>query len=75
MTEGIALPKSDNLNWWPILMMKHFLKIIENTIKTRTKAKLNIKVFEVGKKVIVSNCIRILDDSIFVKFQPLNRYS
>ena len=27
------------------------------------------------QKVRVSNCIRILVDSIFVKFQPLNKYS
>ena len=32
----------------------------ENTIKTRTKAKLNTEVFEVNQKVKVSNCIRIL---------------
>ena len=35
MTEGIALPKLDNLNWWPIWMMKNCSK--ENTIKTRKK--------------------------------------
>ena len=28
-----------------------------------------------GQKVRVSNCISILDDSIFLKFQPLNKYS
>ena len=27
------------------------------------------------QKVRESNCIRILDDSIFVRIQPLNRYS
>ena len=46
-------------------------KAKENTIKT----KLNTEVFEVVQKVRVSNCIRILDDSIFLKFQPLNKYS
>ena len=50
-------------------------KTKENTIKTRTKAKLNTEVFEVNQKVRVSNCIRILNDSIFVRFQPLNKYS
>ena len=47
----------------------------ENTIKTRTKNKLNTEVFKVKQKVRESICIRILDDSIFVKFQPLNKYS
>ena len=48
---------------------KNFLeKAKEKTIKTRTKAKLNTEVFVAGQKVRVSNCIRILDDSIFVKF-------
>ena len=28
-----------------------------------------------GQKTRVSNCIRILDDTIFVEFQPLNKYS
>ena len=50
-------------------------KAKENTIKTRTIAKLNIEVFEVGQKVRVSNCISILNDSIFENFQPLNKYS
>ena len=27
------------------------------------------------QEVRESNCIRILDDSIFVKIQPLNKYS
>ena len=48
---------------------KKFLKNAkENTIKT----KLSTEIFELCEKVRVSNCIRILDDSIFVKFQPLN---
>ena len=46
-------------------------KAKENTIKT----KLRTEVFEVCQKIRVSNCIRILDDSIFVKLQPLNKYS
>ena len=28
-----------------------------------------------GQKARVSYCIQILNDSIFVKFQPLNKYS
>ena len=28
-----------------------------------------------GQKVRESNCIQNLDDSIFVKIQPLNKYS
>ena len=48
-------------------------KAKENTTKTRIKTKLNTEVFEVGQKVRVSNCIRVLYDSIFVKFQPLNK--
>ena len=39
------------------------------------KAKINTEVFKVIQKVRVSICIRILYDSIFVKFQPLNEYS
>ena len=46
-----------------------------NAIETWAKSKLKTKVFEVNQKVRVSNCIRILYDSIFVKFQPLNKYS
>ena len=45
------------------------------TTKNTIKTKLNTEVFEVSQKVRVSNCIRIFDDSIFVKFQPLNKYS
>ena len=55
--------------------MKNCLKTKENTIKTWTKAKLNTELFEVDPKVRVSNCILILDDNVFVKFQPLNKYS
>ena len=47
---------------------------LKNVIKTRTKTKLNTKVLEVSQKVRVLNCIRILDDSIFVRIQPLNKY-
>ena len=76
MTEEIALPKWSYLNWWPIWMMKNCSKKQQqNTIKIRAKAKLNTEIFEVGQKVRVSNCIRILNDSIFVKFQPLNECS
>ena len=46
-----------------------------NKIKTRTKAKLNTEVFEEGQKVRISNYTRTLDDSIFVKFQPIYKYS
>ena len=38
------------------------------------KTKINTEVFKVGQKVRESICIRILDDSIFVGIQPLNRY-
>ena len=54
---------------------KNSQKAKENVIKTRKKAKINTKVFKVGQKVRESICIRILDDSIFVIIQPLNRYS
>ena len=39
------------------------------------KTKINIEVFKVGQKVRESIFIRILDDIIFVKTQPLNKYS
>ena len=39
------------------------------------KTKINTEEFEVGQKVRESICIRILDDSIYVRIQPLNRYS
>ena len=39
------------------------------------KTKINTEVFKVGQKVRESICIRILDDSVFVRIQPLNRYS
>ena len=39
------------------------------------KAKINTEVFKVGQKVRESICIHNLDDSIFVKIQPLNKYS
>ena len=39
------------------------------------KTKINTEVIKVGQKVRESICIRILDDSIFVRIQPLNRYS
>ena len=38
------------------------------------KTKINTEVFGVEQKVRQSICIRILDDSIFVGIQPLNRY-
>ena len=50
-------------------------KAKENTIKSRTKTEINTEVFKVKQKVRESICIRILDDSIFVKIQPLNKYS
>ena len=50
-------------------------KAKENTIKSRKKTKISTEVFKVGQKVWESICIRILDDSIFVGIQPLNRYS
>ena len=57
-------------------MMKNCSKKQKKTqLKSRTKAKLNTEVFKVNQKVRVSNCIRILNDSIFVKSQPLNKYS
>ena len=54
---------------------KLFKKSKENTIKTRTKTKLITEVFELSQEVRVSNSISILNDNIFVKFQPLNKYS
>ena len=39
------------------------------------KIKINIEVFKVRQKVRESICIHILDDSIFVRIQPLNKYS
>ena len=39
------------------------------------KTKINKEVFKVEQKVRESICIRILDNSIFVKTQPLNKYS
>ena len=47
----------------------------ENIFKTRLKAKVNTEVFKVVQKVRESICICILDDSIFVKIQTLNKYS
>ena len=44
-------------------------------LKLEKKAKLNTEVFELGQKIRLWNCIRILNDSIFVKFQLLNKYS
>ena len=39
------------------------------------KTKINTEVFKMGQEVRKSICIRILDDSIFVKIQSLNKYS
>ena len=39
------------------------------------KTKINTEVIKVGQKVRESICICILDDSIFAKIQPLNKYS
>ena len=39
------------------------------------KTKLNTEVFEVGQNVRELICNRILNNSIFVKIQPLNKYS
>ena len=50
-------------------------KAKENSIKSRKKIKINTEVFKVGEKVRESIFIRILDDSTFVRIQPLNRYS
>ena len=47
----------------------------ENTIKSIKKSKIKTEVFKVVQKVRESIFIRILDDSIFVRIQPLNRYS
>ena len=47
----------------------------ENTVKSIKKTKINTEVFNVGQKVRESICIRILDNSIFVRIQPLNKYS
>ena len=39
MIWGIILPKSEQLNWWPIWKTKNWSKKEkENTIKTRSKA-------------------------------------
>ena len=54
----------------------------KNCSKKQRKIQLNLdwnkiktEVFKVGQKVRVSIFIRILDDSTFVKIQPLNKYS
>ena len=52
-------------------MLKNQRKIQLNLEKT----KINIEVFKVGQKVRESICIRILDDSIFARIQPQNKYS
>ena len=39
------------------------------------KTKINTEVFKVGQKIRESICIRILDNSIFVRIQSLNKYS
>ena len=52
---------------------KLFKKAKEKAIKTRIKTKN--RSIRGGTKVRISNCISILDDSIFVKFQLLNKYS
>ena len=52
-------------------MLKKARKIQLNLEKT----KLNTEVFKVGLKVRESICIHILDDSTFMKIQPLNKYS
>ena len=39
------------------------------------KTKINTEVFKVGQNVRESICIRILDDSTFVRIQSLNKYS
>ena len=51
-------------------MLKKAKKIQLNLDKT----KINTEVFKEGQKVRESICIRILDDSIFVGIQPLNKY-
>ena len=50
-------------------------KANENAIKNRTKAKLNTGVFEVGQKLEFQIAFAFQFDSIFVKFQTLNKYS
>ena len=52
-------------------MLKKQRKIQLNLEKTE----INTEVFKMRQKVRESICIRILDDSIFVKIQPLNKYS
>ena len=44
-------------------------------LKPEKKAKINTKVIKVEQKIRESICIRIIDDSIFVRIQPLNKYS
>ena len=44
-------------------------------LKPEKKAKINTKVIKVGQKIRESICIRIIDDSLFVRIQPLNKYS
>ena len=39
------------------------------------KTKINTEVIKVGQKVRESICISIIDDSIFVRIRPLNKYS
>ena len=49
-------------------------KAKENATKSR-KTKINTEVFKVKQEVRESICICILDNSIFEKIQPLNKYS
>ena len=56
-------------------MIKIAQKSKGNTIKSIKKSKIKTEVFKVVQKVRESIFIRILDDSIFVRIQPLNRYS
>ena len=48
---------------------------IQLKLEDKKKAKINTEVSKVEQKVRESICIRILNDSIFMKIQPLNKYS
>ena len=59
-------------------MIRWMIKIAQKKkiqLKRDKKAKINTEIFKEGQKVRESNCIRILDDYIFVKIQPLNKCS
>ena len=58
---------------WMIKIAKKKQRKIQLNLEKKTK--INTEEFKVEQKVRESICIRILDDSIFIKIHPLNKYS